>query len=135
MTEFKFTCNSYGTETSKTFPADVLDDVFTNFGEFLRGSGYIFDGNVGILSDDCDYNPYDELVSRLKNDDSYADVFQANMVMAIYDGSRQKISHVDCNILADFMMSRIFGINHYHVNNIINCEYAMDNQLEFIFTD
>ncbi len=133
MTKYKFTCDGYGTETTKTFSAEVLDDVISNFGEFLRGCGYIFDGEVGVI-DSNGYNPYDELVNRLKGDDSYADVFQANIAMAISDGSKQKISHVDSNMLADIIMSKIFSINRLSPINR-NGYTQEDRQIEFTFSD
>jgi len=37
--------------TVKTFQAETLDEVFFQFTDFLRGLGYVFDGQVGIVPD------------------------------------------------------------------------------------
>ena len=37
--------------TEKEFDATFLDDVIMNFQEFLRGCGYYFDGEIGIISE------------------------------------------------------------------------------------
>lgn len=37
--------------TEKEFDAVFLDDVILHFQEFLRGCGYYFDGEIGIISE------------------------------------------------------------------------------------
>ena len=65
----KFTFNSkfvgFGSPSSTLeFEADALSDVLERFGDFLRGSGYHFDGYIDIV-------PHDEELIYEEEDDEY----------------------------------------------------------------
>ncbi len=51
--------------TVKKFDAESLDEVFFHITDFLRGSGYIFDGEVGIIKPEQVDGP-GELIDQLE---------------------------------------------------------------------
>ncbi len=52
------------------------------------------------------------LSKRMKRDRGYAESWQANIAMTIYDNSRSSavINHEKCNQLADKLMSHLFDV-------------------------
>jgi len=38
-------------KTVKTFQAETLDEVFFQLTDFLRGVGYVFDGQIGVVKE------------------------------------------------------------------------------------
>lgn len=43
--------SAYNSKTVKTFQAEKLEDVFFQLTDFLKGVGYVFDGQVGIVEE------------------------------------------------------------------------------------
>lgn len=49
--------------TTKKFEAETLDEVFWHFTEFLKGIGYVFEGEVGIVKEKSAYDEIESLDS------------------------------------------------------------------------
>lgn len=58
MFTFKHTSEYYGqpkVETTVTTDAVSLSDILQSVEDFLRGSGYVFDGSITIVNEDLTY--------------------------------------------------------------------------------
>jgi hypothetical protein len=52
MASLKFKLTEFGnTSIKKVNDAETLNDVLFHFTDFLRGAGFYFDGQVGIVND------------------------------------------------------------------------------------
>ena len=62
MNHFKFKhtvdVDSSPVTTTKTFATDQLDDVFFQLTDFLRGIGYVFDGEVGTIKEESIFGEF-----------------------------------------------------------------------------
>lgn len=52
MSKFVFSSTCEGIVTTKEFEEDYLFNVIERFEEFLRGSGFYFNGHLDIVNDD-----------------------------------------------------------------------------------
>lgn len=52
MNKFKFTCDNDGVVSSVEFEADTWVEALEQFQYFLKGIGYIFDGELGLIEED-----------------------------------------------------------------------------------
>jgi hypothetical protein len=61
MTHFTFTSSDEDTTSSLSFNADFIGEVLEKFEQFLRGSGYHFEGNLEFVTNDDEYDSdYDD---------------------------------------------------------------------------
>jgi hypothetical protein len=58
MNKFKFTCDSDGVLTSSEFEAETWIEALEQFQYFLKGIGYIFDGELGLVEEEAIFNAY-----------------------------------------------------------------------------
>lgn len=128
MKNYKFICNDRGTETIKTFSTENFTDAVIHFKKFLLGCGFYVDGKIFG-------HPYNELVEQLKGDDGYADVFQANIAMSIQDSFVKKMSPEEANRISNYLMHRIFSVDHYYLKDMSGGPTSDNKQAEFAFED
>ena len=55
--------------TTKEFQAVSLDTILQEFQYFLKGAGFEFDGNIGIVPEDNFEIPYDDMDIEITNGD------------------------------------------------------------------
>lgn len=56
---FKSIHSHSNTITVKKFEAETLPEIFSQFEDFIRGNGFVFDGKI-VLEDELDYETMEQ---------------------------------------------------------------------------
>ena len=56
---------------------------------------------------------YQTMANALRNDPEFAQSWQANIAMPIYDGAKGRLTHAEANEIADKLMAHLWGVSKW----------------------